>query len=155
MPYNLRCDLPERIVCAAHVVVFVKSISSAPDAECLLEHDARIGPKQYFASDVTSDAGGFDRKARLGKSLVRGLDVADSHRGAKMAMQRCCAAEQFAFEIFWGNFHPCKVLQKSFDGCVDVAEVVISGICRFEFFIIRQECMERSAAAPSATVHGH
>ena len=70
------------------MAVFDNSISPAPDAECLLEHDARIGPKEYFASDVTPDAGRFDRQARLGESRVCGLDVADSYRGAKMTMQR-------------------------------------------------------------------
>ena len=67
-------------------VVCFRSITSAPDAKRLLEYDARVGPKEYFASDVTPDAGGFDRQARLGESRVCGLDIADSHRGAKMLM---------------------------------------------------------------------
>lgn len=87
MRYDLKCGLSGRIVCTARMVVLAKSISPAPDAECLLEYDARIGPKEYFASDVTSDAGCFDRQARLGESLACCLDVADSHRGAKMAMK--------------------------------------------------------------------
>lgn len=68
------------------MLVIFQLIAPTPDAKRLLEYDARIGPKEYFASDVTPDAGGFDRQARLGESRVCGLDIADSHRGAEMLM---------------------------------------------------------------------